>query len=224
MSGRPALPANGLVVCRDPTLGKQIVDIAQAQRESLVQPSGMADSLRWEAVRSIEGVHRKTVASRRQLENALLAVPIAWAGEQPLVRQPRNESIRGKRRRPLREDCRAPAAPTARNLVSGPCGRWLPRSPTARRTTRILDHLSVRAVANCLPVEHVICNPECYHRQLLGVRRLAQRRSGHPLREITFTDQRVAAFVPIDRRAGTMPSMYGPAGRSRNQCRRRRNT
>ena len=54
----PAPPANGLVGHGDAALGKEILDIAQAQRESMVQPNGMADNLRWEAVASIKGVKR----------------------------------------------------------------------------------------------------------------------------------------------------------------------
>ncbi len=54
----PAKHANGLAGYGGATLGKQILDIAQAQRESTVQPIGLADDLRWHAVASTKRPRR----------------------------------------------------------------------------------------------------------------------------------------------------------------------
>ena len=57
--------SNGFVGFGDATLSEQVLDITKAQSEPMVQPDGMANDLGWEAVASIQGVHRSIVADRR---------------------------------------------------------------------------------------------------------------------------------------------------------------
>ena len=61
----PAPGSNGFIGYGDATLSEQVFDIAKAQSEPMVQPHGMADDLRWEAMASIQGFHEPIVADRR---------------------------------------------------------------------------------------------------------------------------------------------------------------
>jgi len=61
----PAPRSNGFVGYGDTTLGEKVLDIAKAERESMVQPDGMADDLRWKAVASIQRFHEPILADRR---------------------------------------------------------------------------------------------------------------------------------------------------------------
>ena len=64
MSG-PKLQApepNCLVGDRDATLGEQILDITEAEREPMVEADSMADNLGRKSVTSVAGFHSPTVA------------------------------------------------------------------------------------------------------------------------------------------------------------------
>ena len=62
---RPKLQApepNCLVGDRDATLGEEILDITEAEREPMVQPDSMADNLGRKSVASVAGFHAPIVA------------------------------------------------------------------------------------------------------------------------------------------------------------------
>ena len=52
----PAPGSNGFVGYGDATLSEQVLDIAKAQSQPMVQPDGMPDDLGWKAVASIPGL------------------------------------------------------------------------------------------------------------------------------------------------------------------------
>ena len=56
--GRPELAApeaDRLVADTNPTLGEQVFDVTMAQVEAEVQPDGVADDFRWEAMTAVQG-------------------------------------------------------------------------------------------------------------------------------------------------------------------------
>ena len=57
--------SNGFVGYGDSTLSEQVLDIAKAQREPMVQPNGVADDFGWESVTPIQGFHEPIVADCR---------------------------------------------------------------------------------------------------------------------------------------------------------------
>ncbi len=56
--------SNGFVGYANATLSKQVLDIAKAQSEAMVQPNRMADDFRGKAVTPIQGLHRSIVTDR----------------------------------------------------------------------------------------------------------------------------------------------------------------
>jgi hypothetical protein len=61
----PAPGPNRFVRHRDATFGKEIFNIAKAEREAMIQPNGVADDLRRKPVAAIQGFHRSIVAHSR---------------------------------------------------------------------------------------------------------------------------------------------------------------
>ncbi len=56
---------NRLIGDDDTSLGEQVFDVAEAESEPMVQPDGVADDLRREAVTTISWFHFQIVADRR---------------------------------------------------------------------------------------------------------------------------------------------------------------
>src|SRR3954468_6141227 len=77
--------AHGLVADGDAARGQQLLDHPQAEREAEVEPDGVADDLRREAVAGVGGPdrlrHARPVAGAppaRNLPRANLTVPVGW--------------------------------------------------------------------------------------------------------------------------------------------------
>ena len=84
LTNAPTPLPNGLVGDRDPTLGQQVLGIAKAQTEAVVEPHGMTDDLGQESIAMIAGrgaTHPLTLPRPPQPDNAAVTASASDAAE-----------------------------------------------------------------------------------------------------------------------------------------------